>query len=84
RSRIFDAPPRRFDAAKFYGCGSRARALLAWAPRIALTAGLARLIAEFRATAGVDASLPARADLCPPPRHCRFVPVGSRALHRPP
>lgn len=84
RSRIFDAPPRRFDVAKFYGCGSRARALLAWAPRIALTAGLARLIAEFRATAGVDASLPARADLCPPPRHCRFVPVGSRALHRPP
>lgn len=51
RSRIVQAPPRRFDVGKFRGCGSRAHALLNWTPRITLEMGLARLIEDFRRAA---------------------------------
>lgn len=51
RSRIVQAPPRRFDVGTFCGCGSRAHALLNWTPRITLEMGLARLIEDFRRAA---------------------------------
>lgn len=54
-ARVVSAPPRRFDVGKFCGCGMRARALLGWAPRITLAAGLARLISDFRAERGTNA-----------------------------
>jgi nucleoside-diphosphate-sugar epimerase len=71
RSPIVGAPPRHFDVAHFHGCGSRARALLDWAPQITVPIGLARLIAEFRhdarivatSTGGPAATCAANADL---------------------
>lgn len=62
RSRILSASPRRFDVAKFYGCWSRAHALLGWTPRISVAIGLAQLIAEFRAEAIAATSPPAAFD----------------------
>lgn len=49
---VEEAPPRPFDVARFHGSGARAKALLDWSPRVALEAGLARLIADFRAEFG--------------------------------
>lgn len=48
RSRIVHASPRCFDVAKFYGCWSRAQALLGWRPRTTVAVGLAQLISEIR------------------------------------
>ncbi len=51
RSLVLNAPSRCFDVAKFYGCWSRAHALLGWMPRISVAVGLARLIDDIRADA---------------------------------
>lgn len=65
RSRILSAPPRRFDVARFYGCWSRANALLGWSPRISVSIGLAQLIDEFRGEASSAPMTPAMFDSRP-------------------
>jgi len=47
-SGIEEAPPRRYDVARFHGDPRRARTLLGWEPRVSVHTGLARLIADLR------------------------------------
>jgi len=51
RSLIVNAPPRHFDASRFYGRWDQAHRLLGWMPGVNVPAGLAQLIADFRAEA---------------------------------
>ena len=44
------APARSYDVARFYGDPSRAEALLSWRPRVALRAGVSRLVNDYRAS----------------------------------
>lgn len=53
RARLVESAARDFDVARFCGCGARADGLLGWSPRIALNAGLGRLIDDFRVSAGI-------------------------------
>jgi UDP-glucose 4-epimerase len=48
-SPIVFGPERTYDVARFHGCGERARRILGWEPRVALSDGLERLINDFRA-----------------------------------
>ncbi len=52
RARVVEAPARRYDVARFVGDPTRARALLGWAPRVDLRAGLARLVGQWHPRAG--------------------------------
>ena len=53
-SAIHHSPPRTFDVSRFYGCPDRARDILGWSPRIALSEGLGRLIDNFRKQIGTE------------------------------
>lgn len=44
------APARSYDVARFYGDPCRAEALLSWRPRVALRAGVSRLVNDYRAS----------------------------------
>lgn len=47
-SEVWEAPPRNFDVARFFGSPARAGELLGWAPQVSLREGLTRLIEAFR------------------------------------
>ena len=64
RSLIVKAPSRCFDVAKFYGCWSRAHALLGWVPRISVAVGMARLIDDVRAESMAMPLRAAAVDCC--------------------
>ncbi|PLK26770.1 NAD(P)-dependent oxidoreductase [Novosphingobium sp. TH158] len=49
-----EAPPRRFDVARFVGDPSRARELLGWEAKIPVEAGFARLVDDFAKLAEAD------------------------------
>jgi UDP-glucose 4-epimerase len=53
-SAIQYAPPRAYDVSRFYGCPDRARDILEWSSRIALSEGLGRLIDNFRQQIGTE------------------------------
>lgn len=53
-SDLIAAPPRDFDVANFVGDPGFANSQIGWQPRIPLEAGLAELIAQFRAKANLS------------------------------